>query len=168
MTSEQVRNLVAMAAANFPATQEKNMAPTAELWYRTLSDMPYPLLEAALIKVLTIAKYFPTVAEIRQASSELSAGETISPASAWNMVISAINRYGYYNAKKAIDSLPPIVRKAVECFGWAELCHTESPEIIRSQFLRIYEQIAKKEGVMSALPAALKQPGKKGELPCAT
>lgn len=139
MTRDEVIKLLAWAVANFPSMQERDLRPTAELWYKILGDLPYEIAEAALIKVLATAKYFPTVAEIREAAASIALPSLLSPADAWNVLTAAINRYGFYRRQEALASLPPEVRKAVECLGWESVCHSEEPEIVRAQFMRVYE-----------------------------
>lgn len=139
MTRDEVKKLLAWAVANFPSMQERDLRPTAELWHKILGDLPYEIAEAALIKVLATAKYFPTVAEIREAAATIALPSLLSPADAWNVLMAAISKYGFYRRQEALASLPPEVRKAVECLGWEVVCHSEEPGIVRAQFMRVYE-----------------------------
>src|SRR5690554_198287 len=72
MTRSEVAKLLSLATANFPAMQERDMRPTLVLWEKMLSDLPPEVAEAALLKVLVSAKFFPTVAEIREAAVQIS------------------------------------------------------------------------------------------------
>lgn len=154
MTKDEVKKLLAWAAANFPAMQERDLRPTAELWHRMLGDLPYEVAESALLKVLATAKYFPTVAEIREAVATIALPGLLSPAEAWAMVGQAIRKYGYYRQEEGLASLPPQVRAAAECIGWRELCLTDNLDVIRAQFMRVYEQYTgrKREEVMIPAP----------------
>ena len=71
MNSMEVARLVALAVANYPSMQDKEMRPTAKLWQMMLSDVTYEVGEKALAKVLTVARFFPTIAEIREAIAEI-------------------------------------------------------------------------------------------------
>ncbi|SMB97824.1 Loader and inhibitor of phage G40P [Thermanaeromonas toyohensis ToBE] len=141
MTEQEAAYLVALAAANFPALQEKDLGPTVELWYRLLQDLPYQVVEKALLKVLSEVRYFPTVAEIRQAAAEIMQPETLSPGEAWALVLQAVKRYGSYREAEALAALPEDVARAVRYLGWREICLSEQPEVVRAQFMKVYEQV---------------------------
>jgi hypothetical protein len=145
MTQKEIANLVGLATANFPNMQDKDMRPTANLWLKLLGDIPYEIAENALLKVLSTAKYFPTVAEIREAAISLTTQETPSAIEGWGELMVAVRRHGYYGAEAALDSLSPITRKVAEMIGWAEICHCEEIDVLRGQFRMAYEQYAKRE-----------------------
>lgn len=157
MTLKEAIKLVAWATANFPAMQERDMRPTAELWYRMLADIPYEVAEKALMSVLAKAKYFPTVAEIREAAADIINPQLPSAMDAWGEVARAVRDYGYYRQEEALNSLSPITRRVVENIGWHEICLCEQPDIIRGQFRMAYEQYAKREREETVLPAEVKQ-----------
>jgi hypothetical protein len=72
MNQQEAAKLVAFALANFPTMQERDMKPTAVLWFQMLSDIPFEVAERALMKVLATAKFFPSVAEIREAAVQIT------------------------------------------------------------------------------------------------
>lgn len=156
MTANEVKKLLAWAVANFPQLQERDMRPTAELWARMLADVPYEVAEKALMKVLATAKYFPTVAEMREAVAELTSPQVPDAMDAWGEVVRAIRNYGYYRQEEALASLSPITRKVVENIGWQEICLSEEPDVIRGQFRMAYEVYAKRVKTEAVLPADVK------------
>ena len=93
MTLQEVKKLLTLTVANFPSLQEKDLRSTALLWQKMLGDIPYDVAEKALIMVLTKAKYFPTVAEIREAAAELQFGRPMAADEAWGLVLDAIRHY---------------------------------------------------------------------------
>lgn len=159
MTRSEIKNLLGWAIANFPHMQGKeiDMRPTAALWEKMLSDMPYELAEAALVKVLATAKYFPTVAEIREAAAQIAGPAVPSAAEAWGEVMTALRRYGLYQWDEAAKFFTPAVRKMVERFGWWELCHAENIDVLRGQFMKAWETHAKYEREQAMLPQPVRQ-----------
>ncbi len=157
MTRKEVQNLLALATANFPAMQDKDMRPTAVLWEKMLADMPYPLAEKALVKVLATAKYFPTVAEIREAAADLTCPQQLTSAEAWGQVMEAIRKFGSYRAAEAMAWLSPEVATMVRRFDFIEICRSKQIDVIRGQFTRLWESQAKREKELAALPAQIKQ-----------
>ena len=93
MTKQEIGALLALATANFPSMQEKDMRPTANLWSEMLSDIPFDIAKAALIKVLATARFWPTVAEIREAAASIVNPGILTPAEAWGRVIKAVQEF---------------------------------------------------------------------------
>jgi len=69
MTRKEIGQLIELAAANFPHIQNKDLKPTAMLWGEVLADIPFDRARAGVIEILLTAKYFPNMAEIREASN---------------------------------------------------------------------------------------------------
>ncbi|WP_096201917.1 replicative helicase loader/inhibitor [Bacillus sp. FJAT-45350] len=157
MNRKEIMNLLALATANFPSMQERDLKPTAVLWEKSLSDIPYNVAEKAIIKVLSTSKFFPTLAEIREAASQLTTPRTLDAIEAWGLVVQAIRRYGFYQEAKAMESLPPDVAEMVKRFTWRELCLNEEPDILRAQFRMAWETQSKRKKEMSALPTQLRE-----------
>jgi hypothetical protein len=156
MTKEEIKNLLALATANFPNMQEKNMTPTAVLWDKMLSDIPYQLAEKALVKVLSTAKFFPTVAEIREAAAEITNPLPITAAEAWGQVMEAVRKFGSYRPTEAMEWLSPEVAVMVRRFGFVDICRSEQIDVIRGQFIKLWDSQAKREKELMVLPSPVR------------
>ena len=158
MTPKEVSKLMTLAIANFPNMQEKDMDPTLVLWREMLSDMPFEVAKAALIKVLATAKFWPTIAEIREAALDVTGQKGLTPAEAWALVEQADEKYGYYRADEAMKSLPPVVQQTVRAMGgFSSISSSENPGVTRGQFMKMYEQFATREKEMAVLPANIRK-----------
>lgn len=158
MTKQEIGALIALTAANYPNMQERDLRPTANLWKEMLSDIPFDVAKAAIIKVLSTAKFWPTVAEIREAASQLTNPQILSSAEAWGLVVQANDKYGYYRSIEGMESLPPMVQMAVKAMGgFREICMSENPGVTRAQFMRMYEQYAAREKEMAVLPESVRE-----------
>lgn len=157
MNKEQVKRLLAAAIANFPNMQERDMKPTLILWEKMLADIPYEVAEKALMKVLATSKFFPTVADIREAATTITAPQLPTAAEAWGEVIKAVRRYGTYQENEAMESLPLPVAQVVRWIGWREICLSEEPEVVRAQFMRMYDTQVKRERENAQMPADVRQ-----------
>ena len=82
--------LVAAAVAAFPSYHDRDMVPTADLWLELLGHLPFEVAKAAMIKVLTTAKYFPTPAQILAAAATIQPQELPDPEMAWQEVLDQI------------------------------------------------------------------------------
>lgn len=153
LTNEQIGELVSMACANFPHMQEKELGPTVALWKGMLDDLPYPLAKNALFKVLSTAKYWPNVAEIREAALSLTGNTPPLPAEAW-----AIAREASMARSFDTTTLHPAVQKAIRGMGGLEAMGLdESPLGMRqARFLKLYEPVAVYEQGQGVLPQSVR------------
>jgi len=156
MNKQDIRKLLTLAIANFPNIQEKDMKPTAELWERMLSDLPYKVAEAALIRVLSINKFFPTIADIREAAAN-NKEQGISWIESWGEAQKAIRKFSSYDEPGGLNSLSPVTRKVMENIGWKNFCLSENEEVLRGQFRMAFEVVDKREREVNKLPEELKQ-----------
>lgn len=159
MTKAEAVRLVGVAVAAFPSMQERDMCPTAELWTEMLCDLPFDVAKAALQKVLTLAKFFPTVAEIREAAASLQPGGAPEPEAAWGEVLQQIAKVGYIGTPRWSH---PAVGQAADILygGWSELCrHLNEDSMVadRAHFLRMYGNVAARLREDAKLPPAVRE-----------
>jgi hypothetical protein len=152
MNRKEIINLLAIATANFPNLQTKDMQPTAVLWEKALKDLEYPTAEKALVKVLSTSKFFPTVADVREAAAQITNPRVMDAMEAWGLIIKAIRKFGMYRQKEGLESLPADVRAMAERFTWRELCLNENPDTLRAQFRMAWETQSKRENEMRQIP----------------
>jgi len=173
MNLSEVAKLVGLAIANYPNMQDKEMRPTAKLWQMMLSDVSYEVGEKALAKVLTTARFFPTIAEIREAIAEIEDEEfpNLSGGEAWARVMYILNDYGlcryseaedFYNAKSKLSIAELKTLQAVG--GFIALAESENIDVLRGQYMKIYENIAKREREDAMIPDFIKALPGKGSL----
>lgn len=147
MTRAEAQKLVMLLFAAFPA-QTRNVAPaearaSAEVYARGLEDLDRDLAARAVDALVKSARFLPTVAEIRAACVVTQHGRRRGGAEAWGDVIRAIGRYGYMR-RPGIDFAfdDPLVARAVDAFGWANLCGSENATADRARFIEHYDQLA--------------------------
>lgn len=140
MTYEQAKNLVAIALANFPSQQERNMQPTAKLWHLMFAELNYEIVERALARVLLTAKYFPTVSEIYEAIQQLDKpANAPSTDEAWIEVIKKLDPY-----RTPVWSHANI-EKAVKIIGYRNMIESDNIAVQRAQFFKIYSSYLERE-----------------------
>jgi len=157
MNKKEIINLLGIATANFPNMQERDMKPTAVLWEKALADIPYEVAEKALIKVLSTSKFFPTVSEIREAAVDLTRPRKMDAIEAWELIVQAVRKYGFYREEEALNSLPDDVAEMARRFTWRELCLNENPDTLRAQFRMAWETQSKRENELRALPQDIRE-----------
>jgi len=93
VTKLEVAKLVGVLIASFPSS--KATPETSVVYERMLADLDYHAANAAVERLLATAKFMPTIAEIREATLTVFAGEIRPGGEAWGAVLRAIGSYGY-------------------------------------------------------------------------
>jgi hypothetical protein len=141
-------------------TTDTNPSPEkTQVYWDTLNDLPFNVAMIAAQKVLTTLEnpFLPMPAVFRGAALQIT-GQTIQAApDAYADVLKAIRYFGSYRETEALESLPPLTRKAAESIGWKGLCLSEEPDVIRGQFRMAYEALEKRETTDAKTPQSLKQ-----------
>lgn len=138
---------------------KENLLPNKQaldLWFFQLQDIPYQVAEIALNKWVSLNKWSPSIADIREMATSISHGELPSWGDAWEEVLRAIRKYGSYRPVEAMNSLSPLARKATERIGFRNLCISENISADRANFRMIYEQLAEREKKEAQLSVPLK------------
>lgn len=139
----------------YPREQLLPNTQAMTLWYRELEDIPYPVAEAVLRKWVSMNKWSPSIAEIRELAANIQNGEQLAWGESWERAMNAIRRFGSYNKVAALESLDPLTRKCVESIGYIELCMSENIMVERAHFQRVHEIYAKREKADRQLSAPL-------------
>ena len=126
-----------------------------ELWFEQLSDIPYIVAETALKKWVATNKWSPSIAEIREAATEIAIGEIPDWGKAWEQVRFAMMRYGRYQTKEAFACMDDLTRQTVERLGFTALCASENEAADRANFRLIYEQLAERKKKAAQMPTLL-------------
>ena len=120
---------------------DKNILTTneeLELWYEMLNDIPYEVAVASVKKWVSLNKWCPTVAGIRELSSEFISEKLDESGEAWELVLKAVRNFGQYRTTEALDSLPPLVSKVVKQVGFKDICLSQKIGVERSAFCNLY------------------------------
>ena len=147
MTSAEAGVLLATLKAAFP--RQPMGKATARVYLRFLGDLDYEPARVAVADLIGGLRFFPSIAELRQAVWRRSEG-AIEPEEAWALVQSALRRTeiaevlpgGHY--RYADPDLPPAVMDAARVIGWQRLCVTDNLVADRAHFMRIFEVVARR------------------------
>lgn len=181
MTKAEVGQLVAIAVACFPSQQERQMGPTAMAWYEMLGDLDYQLALNALKKVLATAKFFPSVAEVREAAVSLVPSEIPDAEAAWAEFVRARRLHNYMRPPECMkmaddpehpggimsfhepwDFSHPVIGQTVKAMwgSWPGAFGTPQDETLgvdRAQFVKIYNTLTKRDREAALLPPAVQE-----------
>ena len=157
MTVAEVAKILTLMASAWPSFEPSD--DKVRLWHELFGDISYQVAMVAVKKLMLSSKYLPTIAELRKEvlAVTTAAEDRITPAEAWGMVVHAIRDYGSYREADALKSLPESVAKTVRYIGWRELCLCEEPDVIRAQFMRMFDQVATRRREEALLPPAMRE-----------
>ena len=157
MTRKEFATLAMALKTYYPRENILPNEQAMELWYAQLQDIPYQVAEAGLQKWVSLNKWSPSIADIREMSSGIVTGGVPDWGEAWEEVCRAVSRFGSYNPQEALESLSPLARKATERIGFMNICMSENPSADRANFRMIYETLEKREKENAQLPAHVKE-----------
>lgn len=148
--------------STYPQMKEINAA-TVGAWQECLGDLDFNLTLVAIKKHIMESRFPPTVAEIREQVAEIRFADEgiLDAATAWGEVMKALRNYGLYNYIEGEKDLSSVTLKTVQAIGWRELHTCENLSIIRGQFMKMYESMAKREKADRLLPEGFKRDIKK-------
>jgi hypothetical protein len=156
MRASETAKILAVLAAAYPRFEVSETTHT--VWQEMLADLDYAGVDLAARRYIATSKFPPSITEIRQALVP----EGLAPAEAWGLLMGAIHHFGYYRETEALASLPPEVVRVVCMVGWREVNMSTELDVIRGQFLRMYQQVAERARREALLPPWL-QPGEPQE-----
>lgn len=126
-----------------------------ELWFRELQDIPYQVAEAGLRKWVSINKWSPSIAEIREMAATVQYGNIPDWGDGWEQVLKAIRHFGMYREAEAMASLDDITKQCVERLGFRNICLSENISADRANFRMMYETTANRKKQDMQLPVTL-------------
>lgn len=130
-----------------------------KIWYQMLKDLDYKAASAAVQKHILTSKYPPTIADIREAVSELVNGEEMTWGESWAAALNAVRRYGFHRKAEALESLDPMTRRCVNAITFEALCLMENDAVMatRAHYQKLFEVMQKRELEEKRLPLPLRE-----------
>jgi len=151
MKKSETIQILGVIAAAYPNMKEINETQI-KVWHESLKDLEAKTVQLATQQYILEGTYPPSIAEIRQRATAITQPEIPTATEAYEEVQRAIRNYGYSREAEALETLSPIARKTARAMGWREICHSEKPDVIRGQFLKMYEIEAQREQAAAILP----------------
>lgn len=117
------------------------------------------LAVAAVKKLIAQEEYpvLPTIGKIRKAAQDLCDAGLLTASEAWGQVLSAVHKYGYYREGDALESMAPEVARVVGWMGWQELCHSDNIDVVRGQFIKMFDTDQKRQRDLALMPPEVRK-----------
>ena len=156
MTKEDFKKIALAIKTTFPSSPILQTQEAMDMWYMFLQDLDYKVCQNAILEIISTSKFPPTIAEIREKCSHLTALPVKDWGEAWESVMRSIGRYGQYQAQEALESFDDITRKCVNRIGYVNICISENITADRANFRMIYETEAQRKKTDNQLPLSLR------------
>ena len=174
MNKKEVAALFGLISALFPRDEKfakaDKMMVTA--WAEMLADIPLDKAKEAVKYAVATSPFPPSICEIRNYAVKISENSLRSPEEAWKIALDAMRTYntrtvpieGFnsreykfvkfgepvkirpsgleYEAKRHV---PPDVWEVMELMGYADMCASENPDVLRGQFMKIWSNKTSRE-----------------------
>ena len=145
MTEKDILTILGVLTAAYP--NARITPETVRVYVLTLQDIPLDLLENAALHLITTSTFFPTVAELRDASYRIMFGLHRVPtaAEAWNQIQRQRYQclaYFIYNVQSEKPSFShPFVEQVIHAFGCRNLTDPTSEPYMRANFCKTYDTL---------------------------
>jgi hypothetical protein len=132
-----------MIKGNYPSyykdIDEVTSKLTIGMWHSALQDVNATTVFAIAQKYMLQSVFPPTIAQIREmVVKTINPDSLMSGEEAWETVILAIKKYGYYQQPEAFATFSEPIRRAVKAIGWQTICQSENIGYERAHFLKTF------------------------------
>jgi len=165
MEREEFAEVMAWITAAFP--HQEFTAPTVEVYFEMLHDLPSEILKASLVKVAA-SEEFISPAKVRSAAGDLSPYllGLPDPYDAWEQVYRAVKDGAGHPITRYVPDLHPLIVKAVDQIGgWTTLSRSEAPHFDKKRFLEAYKMLSTRKREIIQMPKQIRDLAKKLSLP---
>lgn len=130
------------------------------MWTNIFSDIPYQEMFAAFNAWYATEPFPPAPVNLNELIKKNRSPEKfISAERAWEVVDSAVRRFGSYNQEQAFKTFSEPIRRAVRNIGgWQKICQTElgqSWEFLRKNFIAAYNEFNSEHREQVLLPETI-------------
>ena len=117
-----------------------------EVWFRAFHDQEFETAFRAVQKYIMFNKFPPTIAEIREEIINITNPQALKTGEqAWEEVVLAIKKFGYYQQSEAFNMLDEPTKRAVKAIGWGKICQSENVSFLRNNFIKMFGSFSQSE-----------------------
>jgi hypothetical protein len=163
LTKAETANLIALIVMAYPSfdkfRDEKHIKLLTDTWAGMFIDDSGGLVEMAVKKHISVSKWPPSIAEIREIMAGITKPDIIPPDEAWAAVANVMYSVGEFRHDDLSQYLPPLVLQAVEAVGYSALYeqYRHHTGYDRVAFKDVYEPMYQREREKAMLPLSLQK-----------
>lgn len=174
MTKKETAAMFALISALYPRDEKFAKADKEAIlaWHEMLEDIPFDVAKAAIKASVATSPFPPQICDIREYATRMTGQRRMTADEAWGIAAEVIRTYssrtvpieGFAQKKyefvkfgepvKATPSgleyeakrhCPKEVWEILERMGYADVCASENPDVVRGQFMRAWSNHDKEE-----------------------
>ena len=123
------------------------------LWYEMLEDLDYEICNKAIKKLIQTTKFAPTVADIRQAYTEIKNGDLPSLEQSINdmrLVASKYGRYRYDEGMEWLKTKNPTAYRILKAIGYNSYANNQEA-YMQSTIAKLHKEIVENDAEVATL-----------------
>jgi hypothetical protein len=153
MDMKETLKLLTTIQATFPMRKENwddetQLKLKAKMWHVHFAEYDLEEVFNALVKYVSTEKYPPAIADLKMIIAKNRNPEAFKTGEeAWEQVLIAVRKFGYYQQDKAYAGFDPQTKRLVQSLGWAAICQCtdEKIGILRSNFCKMWDSVKAEE-----------------------
>lgn len=131
-----------------------------QFWHRSLADYAPNEAMSAFEYWINTQEYPPSLSEFKSLIAMFRNPKAfISPEKAWEVVDSAVRKFGSYNQEKAFSTFSDPIKRAVRNIGgWQKICSTELGrewDFLRKNFIESFKDVGEDYKNQELLPESV-------------
>ena len=167
MTEQETIKIVTLIVMSYPSSEkfkdETSLKGMVAVWKTIFKDDNAQLVEMAVQKHISVNKWPPSIAEIREQMVNLTRPDIVPPDVAWSAVSDLLYAYGEFSSPNLYSVLPELVARTVETIGWSKLyslhCNRygrNADGMDRVAFMDLYKPAYEREREQAMLPERIR------------
>ena len=174
MTKKETAAMFALISALYPRDEKFAKADKEAIlaWHEMLEDIPFDVAKAAIKASVATSPFPPQICDIREYATRMTGKRRMTADEAWGIAAEVIRTYsgktvpieGFAQKKyefvkfgepvkvtpsgleyEAKRHCPKEVWEILERMGYADVCASENPDVVRGQFMRAWSNHDKEE-----------------------
>ena len=174
MTKKETAAMFALISALYPRDEKFAKADKEAIlaWHEMLEDIPFDVAKAAIKASVATSPFPPQICDIREYATRMTGQRRMTADEAWGIAAEVIRTYssrtvpieGFAQKKyefvkfgepvkvrpsgleyEAKRHCPKDVWEILERMGYADVCASENPDVVRGQFMRAWSNHDKEE-----------------------
>lgn len=153
----------------YPKSDKADTKMLQETWFMFLGEYDYNIVRTATKKLVANKEWPPTPGELVKEIENLqkSAEDKLTAGEAWEQVVEAIGRYGYFhNPGKVKEAIPDKALRAAEVVGLDLIARQGGESFVMNSYMKVYRNLADKREKVETLPGAVREEVRQLEEKC--
>ena len=168
MTEQETINIVTLIVMSYPSSDkfkdDTSLKGMVAVWKTIFKDDDVRLVEMAVQKHISVNKWPPSIAEVREQMVNLTRPDIVPPDIAWSMVSDVLYAKGEYSSFDLYATFPEAIARVIETIGWSNLyslhCNRygkNADGMDRVAFMDLYKPVYAREREQAMLPERIRQ-----------